>query len=95
MEVVWELGDSSFFYEQPTRHSLPVLPRFAHAKFEYPGTASFDREYITEMDNDSLIGYLYLGSERDSTVPSGFRGGTYVAEFNPVANNCQKVWSMR
>ncbi|MDP2209203.1 MAG: hypothetical protein Q8K98_10615 [Bacteroidota bacterium] len=38
-EIVFLLGDSSFFYEQTSINELPINRKFAHAKYEYPGTA--------------------------------------------------------
>jgi hypothetical protein len=94
-EVVIPLGDTAFVYEQQSPSSLPIHPKFSHAMFEYPGTASRARVHMAHLDNDALMDFLYLGSEPDSTEPGGFRAGTYVAEYNSGVNNFERVWSIR
>ena len=91
-EICFQLGDSSFFYEQHSRDSLPIYRKFAHSKFDYPGTAIFGIEPIAEMDGDSFPDYVYRGTLPDSTVQAGYQYYTFVAEYNPAINNFQKVW---
>jgi len=91
-EVVFQLGDSSYFYEQRNGISLPIDPKFVFAKYEYQGTAIFTNEKIAEMDNDSLIDFIYRGSIIDTTHPSGFQIYTLIAEYNPLILNFQRVW---
>ncbi len=92
LEAVLEFGDSSFFYEQAFLDSLPIIRRFAYARYVRPGTAIFTRTRITNLDNDSLTDFLYRGSEPDSTHPNGWQLYTYVGEFNPAIGNFQRVW---
>ena len=91
-EICFQFGDSSFFYEQHSKDSLPFYRKFAHAKFEYPGAIGAI-EPIAEMDGDSYPDFVYRGSLPDSTLPLGFQLYTFVAEYNPAINNFQKVWN--
>lgn len=91
LEVVFQFGDSSFFYEQSSINGLPINRKFAHAKYEYPGTAIGTKETVISMDNDSLIDFVYRGTLQDTT-PSGFQLYTFVAEYNKYLNNFAKVW---
>lgn len=93
LEVVFRFGDSSFFYEQASINELPINRKFAHAKYEYPGTAIGTKETVINMDNDSLIDFVYRGTEWDSTHTYSILK-TYVSEYNPLLNNFKKVWSI-
>lgn len=93
LEVVFQFGDSSFFYEQTTLSDLPINRKFAHAKYEYPGTAIGTKETVISMDNDSLIDFVYRGSEWDSTHTYSILK-TYVSEYDPLLNNFKKTWSI-
>ena len=90
-EVVFQLGDSSFFYEQPLRDSLPIRRKFAHAKYESCGAVG-TLETVIEMDNDSLVDFVYRGSDQDSTCVTY---KTYVAEYDENIGNFKKVWSIQ
>ncbi|MDP2209205.1 MAG: FG-GAP-like repeat-containing protein [Bacteroidota bacterium] len=92
-EVVFRFGDSSFFYEQSAPNELPINRKFTHAKYEYPGTAIGTKETVINMDNDSLIDFLYRGTEWDSTHTYSILK-TYVAEYDPIINNFKKIWSI-
>jgi hypothetical protein len=46
---------------------------------------------MTNLDNDTLLDFLYSGTETDTTMPIVDK--TYVAEWNPETNNFQRVWS--
>ena len=84
-EVVFIFSDSSFFYEQPSLNRLPTQRKFAHAK----GAAVGTYEWVTELDVDSAVDFLYRG-----TIPdSGINWRTVVAEYDPIVDNFQKVWS--
>jgi hypothetical protein len=84
-EVVFLFGDSSFFYEQPSQNMLPTQSKFAHSE----GAAVGTYEWVIELDADSAVDFLYRG-----TVPdSGIKWRTVVAEYDPIMNNFQKVWS--
>jgi len=89
-EVIFEWGDSTFFFEQPSPNSLPTKHKFTHAECEYPGTAIATTKTVEEMDGDSLIDYVYRGSLPDTIL--GFKDLTCVAEFRPAINNFRKVW---
>lgn len=88
-EIMFQLGDSSFFYEQQSGVSLPTRRKFAHAKYESCGAIG-TVETIIEMDNDSLIDFVYRGSDPDTACVTE---KTYVAEYQPLENNFKKVWS--
>jgi hypothetical protein len=93
-EAVFRFGDSSFFYEQSTINELPINRKFAHAKYEYPGTAIGTKETVINMDGDSLNDFVYRGSEWDSTHTFSVLK-TYIAEYDPTLNNFKKVWSTK
>ncbi|MDI6766089.1 MAG: T9SS type A sorting domain-containing protein [Bacteroidota bacterium] len=90
-EVMYQFGDSSFFHEQTTERSLPTRRKFAHSKWEYPGTAIFGVETVIEMDNDSLVDFVYRGS-LPNTNQSGYSVYAFVAEYDSSVSNFQKIW---
>ncbi len=92
-EVSFWLGDSIYLYEQPGADSLPTRADFSYAMWRYPGTGLWTNVHIANLDGDSLVDFLYRGSDVDTTEPPGFRYGTYVAEYDPVRNVFGDVWS--
>lgn len=92
-EISFWLGDSIYLYEQPSADSLPTRADFSYAMWRYPGTGLWTNVHIANLDGDSLVDFLYRGSDVDTTEPSGFRYGTYVAEYDPVRNVFGDVWS--
>ncbi len=88
-EVVFILGDTSYFYEQRHGNGYPIYWKFSFNKFESSG-AYFSRENITNLDNDSSIDYVFLGSPPDSIL-HGYQ--TTIAEYDNSLNNFKKIWS--
>ncbi len=91
-EIVFQYGDSSFFYEQDSITGIPTTRKFAHSKFDEQGTAIGSKEKVINLDKDTLVDYLYLGSEWDSTHTFGTLK-TCVAEFDYSMMNFKKVWT--
>lgn len=89
MEVMYQLGDSSFFHEQVAFDSLPTQRKFAHAKYESCGAVG-TVETVMEMDDDGLLDFVYRGSDPDTDCVTY---KTYVAEYNDSLDNFKKVWS--
>ncbi len=92
-EILFWSGDSALMYEQPSMTSLPSQRWFSHAMWEYSGTAIINQFKLTNLDGDTQTDFVYMGSESDSSRPSGFKYCTYVAEFDPAINNFRRVWS--
>ncbi len=95
LEYVLQRGDTAVFFEQPIALTLPTRKKIAHLMFQHPGTATWARVQLRQLDSDSLMDFLYLGSERDTAQPSGYSAGVYVAEYNPPIINFQRIWSQR
>ncbi len=91
-ELADQRGDTMFFFEQPNVSSLPTIRKFIHIMFQYPGTAIWTRVQFGNLDNDTCMDFLFRGTTPDST-PSRWHYGTYVAEYNNIVNNFQRVWS--
>ncbi len=91
-EVFFWYADSAIINEQNNYHSLPTNNKIIFTKYEFAGTAIFTNEKITEMDNDSLIDFIYRGTIIDSVHPSGYQIYTLIAEYNPLISNFQMVW---
>jgi len=92
-EVVFNYGDSCFNYEQTSPTSLPTRRNFNYGMWQYQGTSIWTRYKMVNLDNDSLIDFIYRGSEPDSVDSVNlFQNFTYVAEFSPSINNFQRVW---
>ncbi len=94
LEIVFMYGDSTRIFEQTTQNTLPINRKFAHAKYEYPGTAIGTKETVINMDNDSLVDFVYRGSEWDTTHTFAVMK-TYIAEYDHIINNFKKVWSTK
>jgi hypothetical protein len=90
-EVNWQLGDTAFNLTQLNPNALPTQRQFYFLKYEHHGTAIKTREFIGNLDGDSLTDFLYRGSVLDSVL--GFVMRTNVAEFDRGRNNFRKVWS--
>jgi hypothetical protein len=90
-EVNYQLGDTAFNLTQLRSDALPTQRQFYFLKYEYNGTALKTREFIGDLDGDSLTDFLYRGSVLDSV--RGFVMRTNVAEFDRGRNNFRRVWS--
>jgi hypothetical protein len=89
MEVMYQLGDTSYFFEQPSLDSLPVRKKFQFARFE-SCTAYGEHDLVADLDADSLSDLLFLGSPAE-TICTKYQ--TYVAEYDSQISNFHKVWS--
>ncbi len=90
-EVIFFYGDSSKNYEQISFAALPTRANLKYGMWQIQGTAIATNFKILNLDNDSLVDFIYRGTEPDSNgIDSTSR--TFVAEYNPAINNFQKVW---
>jgi hypothetical protein len=91
-EVTYKYGDSLYFFEQPTRSSLPKNRKFAYGEDEYSGTGIGQFEVCAHLNGDSSMDLVHRGSVLDSAAPGGFTEMTCVAKYDPSVPNFQKVW---
>lgn len=91
-EFVFQEGDSAVDFEQLAPNSPPTQYRFSHVMWGFPGTAIVQRSFFGNLDNDSQLDFLYLGTEPDSSGQSFFTK-TFVAEYDPAENNFVRQWS--
>ncbi len=94
-EVVFMLGDTSYFYEQPSADSLPVNRKFTFPRYTYHGTAIWTLDKICELDQDTSIDFLYRGTQPDSTGVWNYMYYTYVAKYDESIGNFKKVWQIQ
>ena len=92
-EFTLSYGGSIFDFEQSTRTSLPTSLQFIHTKNQGFLDPGYTRSYFGNLDNDSLIDFLYKGSERDSVDTTLAHGKVYVAEYSDAAGNFVRNWS--
>jgi len=88
-EVFFLYSDSTIINEQVNYNSLPTKKKLVYAKYQSAG-AILTNEKVTELDNDSLVDFIYRGSPPDS-IFAGYM--TFVAEYDPVIQNFKPVWS--
>jgi len=78
-------------FEQPTSFSLPIDSNFTF-RYNEAGSPGLTGHFISNLDGDSLIDYLYKTAWRDSVDTNLTHIGTAVAEFDQGINNFRRVW---
>lgn len=93
-EIVFSLAGIISGYEQHSRDSLPVHLAYTYDRFYHNSQAAGpNTDFIGNLDNDTLVDFLYQGTgpyPRDTNVAIP---ETYVAEYDPSLQNFVRVWS--
>jgi hypothetical protein len=92
-EVTFFFGGLITGFEQPSKAALPTAFNFVHDSWTGDLDPGPSKALVGFFDNDSLIDFLYKGSEPDSADTTVGVGKVYVAEFNQDSNNFVRVWS--
>ncbi|MGA9115752.1 MAG: T9SS type A sorting domain-containing protein [Bacteroidota bacterium] len=96
MEVVFTLAGNAYDYEQATPTAIPTDLEFVHNRHWSGLDPGFTGVFLGDLDADSLVDFLYKGSEADSSGdPRNGIEKIYVAEFNHDSSNFVRVWSTR
>jgi hypothetical protein len=92
-EVMFDYGGAFTSMEQPSRVELPTQLKFVHYKYQSNLSAGYTKSIVGSFDGDTLLDFLYKGTERDPYDSANGIAKEYVAEFNPDSNNFIRVWS--
>jgi hypothetical protein len=90
-ELAVQRGDTMVFFEQPTTSALPTIRKSTHVMWQGGGGPIWTHVQFGYFDRDSLLDFLYRGSQADSV--SGFVNRTYVAEYRTPSLNFERIWS--
>lgn len=82
-------------FEQSSNNTLPLRFNFMHNQYQGNVSPGFSPILVGLLDVDSLMDFLYKGSELDPQDTTRGITKTYVAEYDPVLNNFSRVWSRR
>jgi hypothetical protein len=80
-------------FEQYSTTGLPTILRFDHQRYRSYLDPGGTHLYFGNLDNDSLLDFLYNGSELDSIDTTLAHAKVYVAEYDTQAVDFIRKWS--